>query len=131
MKVVLDTHALIWWVDGSKRLAREQHRAVERAANAGMMFVSEISLWEIAMLTEAGRLTLREPLDTWLERATAGPAVQRMGLTPQVMRELASLATTRDWDPADRIIVATARLLGAALVTSDTRIVESALVQTI
>ena len=131
MNVVLDTHALVWWVDGGKRLAREQHRAIERAANAGGLWVSEITLWEVAMLMEVGRLKLREPLDTWLERATAGPAVQRIGLTPPMLRELTSLGTTRGWDPADRIIVATARLLGAALVTSDTRIVGSALVRTI
>lgn len=131
MNALLDTHALVWWVDGSKRLGREQLRATERAASTGALFVSEISFWEIAMLVEARKLTLREPLDEWLERAAAAPAVQRMGITPTVAREVVSLGTTRSWDPADRIIVATARVLGARLVTSDSRIIESTLVPTI
>ena len=131
MNALLDTHALVWWVDGSKKLAREQHRATERAASAGALFLSEISFWEIAMLVEAGKLTFREPLDEWLERAAAAPTVQRIGITPAIAREVASLSTTRNWDPADRILVATARVLGARLVTSDTRIIDSKLVPTI
>jgi PIN domain nuclease of toxin-antitoxin system len=131
MNALLDTHALVWWVDGSKKLAREQSRATERAASTGALFLSEISFWEIAMLVEAGKLTLREPLDEWLERAAAAPAVQRIGITPTIAREVASLNTTRNWDPADRIIVATARVLGARLVTSDSRIIDSKLVPTI
>jgi PIN domain nuclease of toxin-antitoxin system len=131
MNALLDTHALVWWVDGSKKLAREQSRATERAASKGALFLSEISFWEIAMLVEAGKLTLREPLDEWLERAAAAPAVQRIGITPTIAREVASLSTTRNWDPADRIIVATARVLGARLVTSDSRIIDSKLVSTI
>jgi PIN domain nuclease of toxin-antitoxin system len=95
MNALLDTHALVWWVDGSKKLAREQHRATERAASTGTLFLSEISFWEIAMLVEAGKLTFREPLDEWLERAAAAPAVQRIGITPTIAREVASLSTTR------------------------------------
>jgi len=131
MNALLDTHALVWWVDGSKKLAREQSRATERAASTGALFLSEISFWEIAMLVEAGKLTFREPLDEWLERAAAAPAVQRIGITPTIAREVASLSTTRNWDPADRILVATARVLGARLVTSDSRIIDSKLVPTI
>jgi PIN domain nuclease of toxin-antitoxin system len=131
MNALLDTHALVWWVDGSKKLAREQYRATERAASTGALFLSEISFWEIAMLVEAGQLTFREPLDEWLERAAAAPAVQRIGITATIAREVASLSTTRHWDPADRIIVATARVLGARLVTSDSRIIDSKLVPTI
>jgi PIN domain nuclease of toxin-antitoxin system len=131
VNALLDTHALLWWVDGSKKLAREQYRATERAASTAALFLSEISFWEIAMLVEAGKLTFRDPLDEWLERAAAAPAVQRIGITPTIAREVASLSTTRNWDPADRIIVATARVLGARLVTSDSRIIASKLVPTI
>jgi PIN domain nuclease of toxin-antitoxin system len=131
MNTLLDTHALVWWVDGSKKLSRDQHRATERAASTGGLFVSEVSFWEIAMLVEAQKLTFREPIDEWLERAAAAPAVERIGITPTIAREIASLSTTRNWDPADRIIVATARVLGAPLVTSDSRIIRSKLVPTI
>jgi PIN domain nuclease of toxin-antitoxin system len=131
VNALLDTHALVWWVDGSKKLGRRQHRAIERAASTGDLFVSEISCWEIAMLVEARKVTFREPIDEWLERATAAPAVQRIGITPAIAREVASLSTTRSWDPADRILVATARVLGATLATSDSRIIHSKLVPTI
>jgi PIN domain nuclease of toxin-antitoxin system len=52
-------------------------------------------------------------------------------MSPAVAREMVSLSTTRDWDPADRILVATARVLGVPLVTSDVRITDSRLVATV
>jgi PIN domain nuclease of toxin-antitoxin system len=110
---------------------REQRRATERAASNGTLFLSEISFWEIAMLVESGRLTVRGPLDEWLERAAAAPAVQRIGITPAIAREVAASSNACTWDPADCIIVATARVLGARLVTSDTRIIDSKVVPTI
>lgn len=57
--------------------------------------------------------------------------VERCGTTPAIAREMVDLTATRGWDPADRIIVASARVLGVPLVTSDTRITESRLVRTI
>lgn len=131
MKAVLDTHALIWWVDGSKKLTREQSRVIEKAASHGELWVSEVTFLEVALLVDGGRLKLREPVDEWLERATASPAVQRIGITPVVAREVSTLSSTRAWDPADRVIVATARVLGAKLVTSDTRIIEAELAATV
>lgn len=92
---------------------------------------ADVTLWEIALLLERGRIRLALPLDEWLARATAGPMVERYGISPAVAREVVDLATTGDWDPADRIIVATARVLGVPLVTSDTRIVESGLVRVV
>jgi PIN domain nuclease of toxin-antitoxin system len=130
MNILLDTHALIWWVSGSRKLTREQGRVIEQA-KFNSLFLSEMSFWEIAMLVEANTLTLREPFEDWLERASAAPAIQCIGITPTIAREMASLSTTRNWDPADRIIVATARVWGARLVTSDSRIIDSGLVQTV
>lgn len=131
MSILLDTHTFVFWADGSKKLSRDQSRTVERAANAGALFLSEISFWEIALLVEADKLDLQAPIDEWLERAVADNAVQCVGITPRIVHELASLSTTRSWDPADRIIVATARVFGARLVTNDSRIIDSRLVQTI
>jgi PIN domain nuclease of toxin-antitoxin system len=129
--VLLDTHALIWWVDDPKRLSVGQRRAIHRASKAGHLWVSEITFWEVASLVERGRLRLALGIDEWLERAAAEPLVRRCGISPAIAKELASLSSTRDWDPADRILVATARLLGAKLVTSDSRIVDADLVETI
>lgn len=90
--------------------------------------MADISLWEIASLVERGRVKLSLPLDEWLARATAPPRVERVGITPAIAREMIDLSSTRDWDPADRILVATARVHGVPLVTSDSRIVDSELV---
>jgi PIN domain nuclease of toxin-antitoxin system len=128
---LLDTHALLWWADDPKRLSSAQRRIVRRASEGGQLWVSEITFWEVASLVERGRVRLGLAIDEWLERAAAEPLVRRCGISPAIAKELASLAITRDWDPADRILVATARVLGATLVTSDTRIVEAALVATI
>jgi PIN domain nuclease of toxin-antitoxin system len=128
---LLDTHALLWWVDDPKRLSLAQRRTLRRAAGAGQLWVSEITFWEIAALVERGRIRLGLAIDDWLDRATAEPLVRRCGITPAIAKELADLAATRDWDPADRILVATARVLKATLVTSDSRIVESSLVETV
>jgi PIN domain nuclease of toxin-antitoxin system len=128
---LLDTHILLWWFEDPKRLSPAQRRVIKKANDTTSLGVSDVTLWEIALLVERGRVRLALPLDEWLARATAAPLVERFGMSPSIAREMVSLATTFDWDPADRILVATARVIGVPLVTSDTRIVESALVATI
>lgn len=93
--------------------------------------VSEISLWEVATLHDLGRIRLAVPLREWLERATAAPLVRRQGISPAIAAELAVLPDSFHRDPVDRILVATARVLGATLLTQDRRIAESGLVETL
>ncbi|MEO7113038.1 MAG: type II toxin-antitoxin system VapC family toxin [Polyangiaceae bacterium] len=131
MIALLDTHVLLWWFEQPKRLNAQQRRVLGKAGEKASLGVADVSLWEVAMLVERGRVTLRLPLDEWLARATAAPLVERWGLTPAIAREMVDLSTTRDWDPADRVLVATARVLGVPLVTSDHRIIDAALVRTI
>jgi PIN domain nuclease of toxin-antitoxin system len=128
---LLDTHALVWWVNDPKRLSAPQRRVVRTAARAGQLWISEITFWEVAALVERGRLRLALDLEQWLERAAAEPLIRRCGISPAIANDLVRLTTTRDWDPGDRIIVATARVLGAKLVTSDERIIEARLVETV
>jgi PIN domain nuclease of toxin-antitoxin system len=130
VKFVLDTHVLLWWFEQGSLSAA--HRRVIRRANAARpLWVSDITLWEIAMLSELGRIRLQLPLRDWLDRATAAPLVMRHGISPAVAAEVASLPSTFHRDPADRIIVATARVLGATLLTADRRIVAAKLVPTL
>jgi PIN domain nuclease of toxin-antitoxin system len=131
MIALLDTHILLWWFERPKRLSVAQRRVLDRAAAARPLGVSDTTLWEVALLVDAGRVRLALPLEEWLARATAAPRVELCATTPAIARELTALSTTRGWDPADRILVATARVLGVPLVTSDARIVESAVVPTI
>ena len=131
MSLLLDTHILVWWLSDRDQLSRRQRGAVETASETSPLLVSDITLWEVAMLHGLGRLRFSIPLREWLERALAPPLVRRVGVSPAIAAELADLPETFHRDPADRILVATARLLGATLVTQDRRIVASGLAPTL
>ena len=95
------------------------------------LLVSDISIWEVATLHSSGRIRLSLPLREWLDKAVAPPLGRRHGISPAIAAELARLPDSFHRDPADRILVATARVLGATLLTQDPRIVEAALVETL
>ncbi len=130
MKALLDTHILIRWLNDRSQLSPPQSRVIETADADSPLLVSDISLWEVATLHSLGRIRLSIPLRDWLEKAVAPPLVRRLGISPAIAAEMAALP---DWfrDPADRILVATARTLGTTLLTQDRRIVDSALTETI
>ena len=131
MKALLDTHVLLWWLEDEGRLSEGQKAVIAASGPERPLLVSEISLWEIATLCELGRIRLALPLRAWLERAVAPPLVCRCGITPAVAAEVASLPPTFHRDPADRVIVSTARIFGATLLTCDRRIIKSGLVHTL
>jgi len=130
VKALLDTHILVWWLERSSRLSRRQMRVLQSAREDQPLWVSDISLWEIANLSRLGRLRLQLPVRDFLESAVAPPLVQCLRITAAVAAEVASLPEFSR-DPADRIIVASARVLGATLLTHDQRIVDSGLVPTL
>ena len=131
MKVLLDTHVLLWWLNDRTRLSAAQRDIVNAADSKSPLLVSDISLWEIAMLHSLERISLLIPLREWLDKATAPPLVQRHGISPAIAAEVAGLPASFHKDPADRILVATARVLGVTLLTQDRRIIDAALVNTI
>ena len=131
MKALLDTHILLWWHGDRSGLSREQQDVIAAAGADSPLEVSDISLWEVAMLHGLGRIRLTIPLREWLDKAVAAPLVRRHGISPAVAAELASLPDSFHRDPADRILVATARVLGATLLTRDRRIAEAELVDTL
>ena len=130
MRALLDTHVFLWWITGDARLSRAQKRVLARAA-ASPLYLCEISLWETAMLVSLGRFEVDLPLRDWLEKAAAPPLVERVGISPAIAAEVAALPDTFHRDPADRILVAAARLLGATLLTQDARIIDAGLVRTL
>jgi PIN domain nuclease of toxin-antitoxin system len=131
LSYLADTHVLLWWVHADRRLPKSHARVLRRARDEAPLLVSDISLWEIAMLADQQRIRLDRPLRDWLEAATAPPLVQRVGITPAIAAETACLPSTFHRDPADRILVATARILGATLLTVDERITSAAIVPTL
>lgn len=131
MKALLDTHVLLWWLARDARLSRPQAEVLERADPEAPLLVADISLWEIATLGSLGRLEFQLPLRDWLEQAVAPPLVQLVSITPAIAAEVASLPDSFHRDPADRILVASARVLGATLLTRDRRIIDADLVPTL
>ena len=122
---------MIRWLNGGDRLS-EAHREIIAQANAeAPLLVSDIWLWEVATLNSLGRIRLTLPLRIWLKKAVAPPLVQRQGIAPAIAAEIAKLTDSFHRDPADRILVATARVLGATLLTRDRRIVGAGLVPTV
>lgn len=130
MTALLDTHVLIWWLNDPMRLSPRQREVVEAATAEAPLHVSDISLWEVAILQGLGRIRLALPLREWLDVAVAPPLVRRQGISPAIAAEVAALPDSFHRDPADRILVATARILGATLLTNDRRIAEASLIAT-
>ena len=121
--LLLDTHVWVWYVENeAKRFSRRIEPLVERAVQRGDVVVSAISVWEIAQLEAVHRLELSVDVRAWVARALGFPGVRLKGLSPSIAIESTRLPGQLHRDPADRILIATARLLGAALVTCDERI---------
>lgn len=121
--LVLDTHVWYWFAEGKgDRLGRALPRRIERAVADGRAFVSAISAWELGMLVAKRRLVLATDVAHWIATAREPPGVRLADVTVEVALDGSRLPGEFHGDPADRLIVATARSLGAALLTCDERI---------
>jgi PIN domain nuclease of toxin-antitoxin system len=112
---VLDTHAWIW-------LSAGDERAASLKTFRGRAVVSAISVWEVAMLESKGRLDLEPTLEEWVE-SNLRPPVELEPIHPAISIRSCQLADFHG-DPADRLIVATAIVLGVPLITADAKIIE-------
>ena len=118
--LLLDTHVWIWLVEGvANRFGRTALRRIERASAGGRLRLSVISVWEVAMLHTKGRVHCLPTLDDWVDKNLRAPGLQLSDLTPQIAVDSSRLPGLAHGDPADRIIIATARRLPATLVTRD------------
>lgn len=122
--IVLDTHVLIWWANGDiKRLGPAARQALEEhGTQESSLIVSAISAWEIAMLVDKSRLFLSMDVDEWLDQVAALPAVHFVPVDRHISVHSVRLPGEFHADPADRLIVATARRLNVPLVSGDEKI---------
>jgi PIN domain nuclease of toxin-antitoxin system len=120
--VVLDTHSLVWLLAGDRRLSPAVAEVVRQAAETNLAFVSAITPWEIAMLVAKNKLTFSCDVRTWLDQALSRPGITLAPLTPAIAIDSVLLPGFPRGDPADRMIVATARRLRATLVTADAKL---------
>ena len=119
--IVLDTHIWVWWVNQSAALSATKGQTL-KAQEADGLGVSAISCWEVAKLVEKKRLVLSIPVHQWVEQALAYSGIVLLPLTPQIAVASTQLPQPFQKDPADQIIVATARALDCALATDDAEI---------
>ena len=116
--ILLDTHVLVWFMQGDPCLGAKAKKRIEAARHGEGVRVSAITPWEISMLAAKGRLTLGRPTGEWIRSALATDGIEIAPLDPAIAVEAGELASLHG-DPADRIIAATAHHHDAVLMTAD------------
>lgn len=116
---ILDTHVWLWLMEGDPGIGAEVIGALEHAASVGLLYVTSLSLWEIAMLERAGRVRFTVPVETWLEEALETPGLNLMQIDAQVAAESVRLPGEFPGDPVDALLVAAVRTHGGTLYTAD------------
>jgi PIN domain nuclease of toxin-antitoxin system len=125
--LLLDTHVWIWIMEGtSAELSPSAIAKIRGSSRTEHLLVSAISVWEVAMLDVKGRITLSMDCSTWVERALAAPGLEFVALSPTIAIQSTRLPGDPPSDPADRMLIATAREMGARLVTRDRRLIDYA-----
>ncbi|HEV2178080.1 MAG TPA: type II toxin-antitoxin system VapC family toxin [Terriglobia bacterium] len=120
LKLLLDTHIWIWTQLSTDKLSARVRRALENQANE--VWLSPVSIWELVLLVEKRRVALDREVREWA--TSAASMLKEAPLTSEIVLETARFSLPHD-DPADRLLVATARSLGLTLVTSDARLLAS------
>ncbi len=120
--ILLDTHALVWWVSDSGKLSPRARRSILAATRQGPAIVSAISLFEIATLFRRRKLALSVPAGQWLSDVRLLPQVRIEPVGAAIAALAGSLNDELPGDPGDRIIAATALELDAVLISADRRL---------
>ena len=129
--ILLDTHALIWWFEGSPRLSLAAKAAIENPRRLSRVTISSLSCWEIALLNAHGRIDLSAELHDWIIAIQKLRRVRFIPVNNKIAITSVELPGQFHKDPADRIIVATAITMNIPLVTVDQKIRAYPHVQTI
>jgi PIN domain nuclease of toxin-antitoxin system len=124
--ILLDTHVVLWSVNDDARLGSKTRQLIGQTSQLKPFYVSAITIWEIAMLVKMGRLDLGGPAEDWLGLASRHLAWQNLAIDPSVAIDAVNLPGNFYNDPADRFIVATARLNRFSVVTADKAIFDYA-----
>jgi PIN domain nuclease of toxin-antitoxin system len=122
MTYLLDTHVWIWWNMRPQKLSIRVRSLISAVGGHDELLLSAISLWEFAKLLEKGRLAISCDPEAWMEEALQMPRLRLAPLSPPIAFRSTALPQPFHDDPADQILVATARDENAAILTSDRRI---------
>ena len=129
--IVLDTHAWIWFTSKPEALSKKAQKALEAAVKKKNVFVSSISVWEVALLVNKKRLKLSMDVTDWIAKSESLPFIKFIPVSNSIAVKSVNLPQPLPSDPADRIIIATALSIGASLITRDKKISDYAPVKTI
>jgi PIN domain nuclease of toxin-antitoxin system len=122
-RLLLDTHAWLWLMSGTSEFSSIVQDQIEQAAQQHPIYISAISVWEVGMLVAKKRIQLQQDVLQWVQTALKAPGTQLIPLLPEIAIESTRLPGEFHGDPADRMIVATARHAGITLLTRDEKIV--------
>ena len=125
MNVLLDTHVWIWWLTPDSPLPSRERQALDRAAENREVHLAAISLWEAQVLHAKKRIVLPGSFPDWISAAADPRMLTLLPLDVDVVIAADSLPSGFHGDPADRLIVATARAHAMALATHDSGIRKS------
>ena len=122
--LLLDTHVWLWRVDDEvSRMASGATALLDRCGARSNLFVSDISYWELAVKAAKGKIIFAVDTGVWLQRAEQAPGIRFQPLTRPVLLQSTRLAGAGHNDPADRMLIATAQVLGIPLITADRQII--------
>jgi PIN domain nuclease of toxin-antitoxin system len=120
MNLLLDTHIWIWLTLEPTRLSARVARTLENPAN--QLWLSPISVWELLILTQKGRVRLNEDSVIWARRSIERLALHEATLTTDVAMETSTIGLAHS-DPSDRLLAATAKVFDLTLVTTDEKLI--------
>lgn len=129
--ILLDTHVWVWWLGQPEQLSKAAGRAIQGNLAAGSVGISSFSVWELALLVQRKRLQLSIDLVEWLTETERIRGVTFHPVDNAIALQSVNLPGSFHRDPVDRILIATARRLGATLVTGDAKIREYPHVKTL
>jgi len=129
--ILLDTHAWLWLCLEPRRVSAPAAAAIRRAMSEGGLAVASITLWEVAMMLDRGRVIAQATPERWIGDLVDRSRVTLKEITPAVAALATHFPAEFPADPADRLIAATARAEGLGLVTRDARLRRSPLIETI
>jgi len=122
--IVLDTHVWVWWLANVQPLSLKVQKLLREGQSQKSIYISAISVWEVAQLATCGRLQLTIDYVDWITQAESLPFINFIPVDKHIALKSIQLPAPLHQDPADRIIIATTVVLGAVLITKDEKILQ-------
>ena len=117
--IVIDTHVLVWWINQSDNLSPKAQKCIQNEIKTSAILVSSISVWEICMLVNRGKIKLSMDISDWITKIEQHSFIKFIPVDNDIAAKSVNLPNPLHQDPADRIIIATTMIHNATLITKD------------